>query len=366
MPRKAAEPVQEAPPETKPLPPFVGQRHVIEYFQRLGRDHLAHAYLFTGPRGVGKRTFATMLAMTLHCERPSGFPVGYDGTCGACRRAFAGSSGDTIVISEEFIRESDRLAGKGSEARKTDVMGIETSRRIIQLMHMHSYEGGRLVCIVPDFDFVTKDEVYNALLKELEEPNPGKLFLLTAERPDRVLPTIRSRLSTVRFGTLTEAEIAQQLERHYGQTQDHARVLARRAQGSLGDAIAQLDEDVQSLRQETRDWALQCLQKPKQVAVTPALSRDEAREQIIEVLRDSRLAVRDVLMIALDSEDKVLDRESIAAYRNTVKALGERAAQKAISALSAVNEAARIADETNIPPSTVLGWLQVQLRSAAA
>src|SRR5579864_7421976 len=257
MPKRREAAVQAPPPPVRVLPPFVGQQHVTDYFAKIGPRKLAHAYLFTGPRGVGKQTFARMLAMTLHCEHPSGFPLGCCGQCGACRRAFAGSSGDTIVISDEFIREADRLAGKGSDARKTDVMGIETSRRIIQLMHMHSYEGGRLVCIVPDFDFVTKDEVYNALLKELEEPNPGKLFLLTAERPDRILPTIRSRVSSIRFGPLSDEEIAQQLERHYGQTQDHARVLARRAQGSLGDAIAQLDEDVQGLRQETRDWALQ-------------------------------------------------------------------------------------------------------------
>ncbi len=221
---RTKQPEQVEPPKPRVLHPFVGQQHVLEYFRRLGPTDLSHAYLLHGQRGVGKRTFATMLAMTLHCERPSSFPTGYCGTCGACRRAIAGSSGDTIVISEEFIREADRLAGKSIE-RKTDVMGIETSRRIIQLMQMHSYEGGRLVCIVPDFDFVTNDAVYNALLKELEEPNPGRLFLLTAERPDRVLPTIRSRTTSLRFGPLSEAEIATQLQSYYGVPKARAELL---------------------------------------------------------------------------------------------------------------------------------------------
>jgi len=364
MPKRREAAVQGPPPPARVLPPFVGQQHVTDYFAKLGPHKLAHAYLFTGPRGVGKQTFARMLAMTLHCEHPSGFPLGYCGQCGACRRAFAGSSGDTIVISDEFIREADRLAGKGSDARKTDVMGIETSRRIIQLMHMHSYEGGRLVCIIPNFDFVTRDEVYNALLKELEEPNPGKLFLLTAERPDRILPTIRSRVSSIRFGPLTEDDIARQLEDQYGQNSENARLLARRSQGSLGDAISELDEEMLNLRAAARTWVLECLRKPQQITPAPALSRDQARQEIVEVLRDSRLALRDVLMLALGMDNNVLDPESLPAYQQTLSALGKTAPATLIAALSSVNEAARIADETNIPPATVLGWLQVQLRSA--
>lgn len=352
------------PPKTQLLAPFVGQREVLDYFRRVGPENLSHSYLLHGPRGVGKRTFATMLAMTLHCERPRSFPIGYCGGCGSCRRQLAGSSGDTIIISEEFIREADRLAGKSID-RKTDVMGIETSRRIIQLMHLRSYEGGRLICIIPNFDFVTRDEVYNALLKELEEPNPGKLFILTAERPDRVLLTVRSRSTMLRFGPLNENEIAGQLEAHYSVPAARAHLLARRAQGSLGDALAELDDEGSGLRDEARTWALACLRQPRLIPPTPQLPKESAREDIVEVIRDARLALRDVLMVAMGMEDLVLDRESLDDYRSTSKALGEGASAKLIAALTAVNEAARIADETNIPPVNVLGWLQVQIRSSA-
>jgi len=360
---RTKEPAVIEPPRPQPPPPFVGQHDVLEYFRRVGPDALAQAYLLHGPRGVGKRTFATILAMTLHCERPTSFPTGYCGTCGPCRRAIAGSSGDTIVISDEFIREADRLAGKSVE-RKTDVMGIETSRRIIQLMQMHSYEGGRLICIVPDFDFVTNDTVYNALLKELEEPNIGRLFLLTAERPDRVLPTIRSRTTSLRFGALSEDEIATQLQSHYHVPKERARLLGRRAQGSLGDALRELEEEGGDLRAASRAWALACLREPRRIPQTPQLSKESPREDIVEILHGARLAVRDALTVALGSGDQALDREPVDQYTKTVAALGTDAAARLIVALTSVNEAARIADETNIPPANVLGWLQVQLRSA--
>ncbi len=358
---KTKQPAVVEPTRPQPLKPFIGQQAVKDYFRRVGPHNLANAYLLHGQRGVGKRTFASMLAMTLHCERPNDFPIGYCGMCGACRRALAGSSGDTIVISDEFIREADRLAGKGVE-RKTDVMGIETSRRIIQLMQMHSYEGGRLICIVPDFDFVTNDTVYNALLKELEEPNPGRLFLLTAERPDRVLPTVRSRVTSVRFGALSEDEIASQLETQYDVPQARARLLARRSQGSLGDALAELNAE-NDLRAQARSWVLASLGNPQRISKAPELSRETARDDIVEVLRDARLAVRDCLMIALGTPEHVLDRETVDGYRKIVATLGAEASRRLIAALEAINEAARIADETNIPPVNILGWLQVQLRS---
>lgn len=359
---KTKEPQQAPPERPAPLAPFVGQPSIVEYFRRVGPDDLAQAYFFWGQRGVGKQTFAKMLAMTLHCERPSSFPLGYCGECGPCLRAIAGSSGDTIVISDEFIREADRLAGKSVE-RKTDVMGIETARRIISLMEMHSYEGGRMVCIVPNFDFVTNDLVYNALLKELEEPNPGKLFLLTAERPDRVLPTIRSRTTSLRFDALAEADIAKALVEHHDVPAERAKLLARRAQGSLGDALAALEGEGLSLYESSRDWALACIGAPKRIPQTPPLSRENARAEIIEVLRGARLAVRDALTLALGSQDRLLDAEAARSSLEAVERLGPDAARRLVNGLTAINEASRIADETNIPPANVLGWLQVQLRS---
>src|SRR5207302_2808394 len=105
-PRKAAA-IPEPPPRADRLMPFVGHAPIVNYFERVGPEALAHAYLFYGPRGVGKSTFARTLALTLHCERPVSFPTGYCGQCNACRRGLAGSSGDTIYADDDFIRLAD-------------------------------------------------------------------------------------------------------------------------------------------------------------------------------------------------------------------------------------------------------------------
>ena len=364
MPRKRAEAVVEpAPPSRTPPKPFVDQDHVVDYFRRVGPNGLAHAYLFHGPRGVGKKTFAHALAWTLHCENPSGFPVGYCGECGACRRGIAGTSGDVIIVDDEFVRAADALAG--NPERKTSDIGIEASRRIIALMQLKSYEGGRMIAIVPDFERVTGLEAYNALLKELEEPDPGKLFLITAERPEQIIETIRSRTVQVRFEAIAEKDIADYLVRHYGQAKDHAAVLARRAQGSLGDAIAELEEGAGELRERARDWLLACLRTPSRLPPMPQLEKDDretSRAQLEEVLRQARLTARDVMVLALGAKKTLFDPGSAPEYQKTIEALGAAAVQRASGALDAINEASRIAN-TNVAPATTLGWLQIQLRS---
>ncbi len=124
-----------------------------------------------------------------------------------------------------------------------------------------------------------------------------------------------------------------------------------------------MDEDGGDLRSDARAWALACVSKPRQISSTPQLAKDTARDDIVEVLRDARLAIRDALMVALGTPDHVLDREAIEEYRTAAAALGPQAPNRLTAALGSINEAARIADETNIPPANVLGWLQVQLRS---
>lgn len=356
--------VVEPPPRPDAPKRFIDHEQIVEYFRRVGRDGLAHAYIFYGPRGVGKKTFARALALSLLCEDAESFPVGYCGECGACKRGIAGSSGDIIIVDDEFVHAADALAGKPE--RKTSDIGIEASRRIIQLMSLKSYEGGsRLVAILPDFDNVTNDATYNALLKELEEPNPGKLFLITTEHLDSIIETIRSRAVLVRFDPIPDATIERELISEYKVPKTRAQEIARRAQGSLGDALSELDEASSELRQSAREWLLACLRTPGKLPPMPEFDKDErenARGQLSEVLRQARLTARDLMVTALGNNKVLLDPSAAAEYKRAVDELGATAARKAADAIDAINEAERMSD-TNIAPGTTFGWLQIQLRS---
>ena len=347
--------VEEPARKEKPFP-FVGQRHVVDYFTRLGPDRLAHAYLLHGPRGTGKRTFARMLAWTLNCENPSSFPLGFDGVCGPCVRGIHGSSGDITEVDLAFIRATD------TNDRKTDDISMAQARAIIERMQFKSYEGGRPVCIIPDFENVTQDEVPNALLKEIEEPGQQKLFLLTAEREEALLPTIRSRAVAVRFGPLGDEEIATHLETHFGEAHERAISLARRAQGSLGDAIADRSGDTAGARDAARDWLLACLASPGRLPAMPQLGKDDARAQLNEVLRQARISARDLMVSSIGGAGALFDTQAGARCADAKRAIGPAAAMKAAKAIELVRDATALAN-TNMAPATVLGWLQVQLRS---
>ncbi|HLJ82996.1 MAG TPA: AAA family ATPase [Candidatus Eremiobacteraceae bacterium] len=343
-----------------PPPPFVGQQHVVDYFARLGPQRLAQAYLLHGPRGTGKRTFARMLAWTLNCEHPTSFPLGYCGVCGPCVRGLNGSSGDILEIDVDFIQAT------ATTERKTDKLGMDQVRAIIERMQLKSYEGGRPICIVPGFDAITTEFVPNVLLKQIEEPGPQKLFMLTVEREDAVLPTIRSRCTSIRFDRLTESDITRQLIAYYDVAPDLATTLARRSLGSLGDALAERDSATSDVREAARAWVLDCLTRPDRLPLMVDFGKEAPREVLDETLRQARITARDVMLRSISGDDSLFDIAHDERYAQAQRALGRAAAERSAKALGFIDEAILMAHDTHAAPATIYGWLQVQLRSLAA
>ncbi len=181
-----------------------GQQTARETLERaLASKRVHHAYRFEGPAGVGKELAAFALAQALLCTE--GDPLGC-GVCGACRRAvtisdkppFVPLHPDLIVVEQGLYPEA--IIGRDEKSG----VSVEQIRRIV-LGHVSfaPAEGRARVFLFRRADELTP-QAANALLKTLEEPRPATHFILLTSRPEKLLPTIRSRSMLVRFGALPE------------------------------------------------------------------------------------------------------------------------------------------------------------------
>jgi DNA polymerase-3 subunit delta' len=191
------------------------------------RGRLGHAYLFTGPPGVGKRLFAAELTKALLCEHPPR-PLAACDRCAACHLCDAGTHPDVSAARTP----EDKLE-----------LPVETVREFCARLALKPSRGFRKVGVVEDADDFNEESA-NAFLKTLEEPAPGSLLLLLATTEEGQLPTIRSRCQVVRFRPLPPADVAAVLKARG--VADPARVehLVRLAGGSPGQAFALNDETV--------------------------------------------------------------------------------------------------------------------------
>jgi DNA polymerase-3 subunit delta' len=323
----------------------IGAEGPKRYFAALTRDRLSHAYLFTGPPGVGKRTFARRLAQSLLCAAPKNSVLGYDGTCASCA-LFRGENAHhpDFLEHEGILKIGDRDAAMGFYESE----GL-SARDLVRQLSLQSYSGGLRILLLGDIGFATH-EAANALLRFLEEPPRGVIMILTSAAPARLLPTIRSRAIEVRFPLLSNAEVRAILERmQYGA--EELQLAASLAGGSVTRALAVLEGEEESLRAQVVRWFFESIAgKSPQDTWATRETLDDGLETVKTLVRDWIVASRaSAPLISLDQAERLRD----------LKTIDERAA---VTLLAKLDEAQRLA-RTNVNPGMVGDLVRMALTS---
>ncbi len=205
----------------------VGQDHVTRTLANaIEQDRIAHAYLFIGPRGIGKTTLSRIFAMALNCEHgPTMQPCG---VCDNCKGIATGSDMDVVELDA------------ASNNKVEDIHGVLDQ---VQFAPTHS----RFKIFILDEVHMLSNAAFNALLKTLEEPPPYVKFIFATTEGDKVLPTIVSRCQRFDLRRISTGDIVRRLRYICNAEEIHVDddallAIARGSNGGLRDALSALDQ----------------------------------------------------------------------------------------------------------------------------
>jgi DNA polymerase III subunit gamma/tau len=262
-------------------------------------NRVAHAYIFSGVRGVGKTTTARILAKALNCAKgPTPEP---DNTCDSCREISAGTSLDVLEIDAASNRGIDQI-------------------RELREMVRYAPASSRYKVVILDEAHQLTDEASNALLKTLEEPPERVIFILATTRAEDLVETIKSRAQLFQFRSLTFKEIAGEIERIAKAEKlkidpGAVAVLARAAEGSLRDGLSLLEQAISYSGDQITDAQVREL-----LGVVAESVLDELMEAIAAQSAERALAL--VHRLIGDGQNlQHFCRESIRHVRNLLVAL---------------------------------------------
>jgi DNA polymerase III subunit gamma/tau len=278
---------------------IVGQEHVTKTLANaIQANRVAHAYIFSGVRGVGKTTTARILAKALNCVKgPTAEP---DNTCNACREISAGTSLDVLEIDAASNR------------------GIDQVRELREMVR-YAPAASRYKVVILDEAHQLTDEASNALLKTLEEPPERVVFILATTQPEDLVETIKSRAQLFQFRSLSFQEIAGAIERIAKEENlriepGAVAVLARAAEGSLRDGLSLLEQAIAYSGEEITD---------AQVRELLGVVAEDVLDELVESIASQSTERALTLVHRLIGEGQNLQhfcREAIRHFRNLLVA----------------------------------------------
>ena len=251
----------------------------IELTAQILQGRLSHALMLSGPQGVGKRWFARALVAFLLCEQRSGYACG---RCRSCQQLAVGAHPNACLLGPDGLlglaitasgqHEQGLVHWQPDADRKRRDISIEASRKLISQLTLASHYGGARTSIIDPADALNSNSV-NALLKTIEEPPPDTHLLLLSERPQALLPTLRSRCQKIAFAVPEESAALQWLQAqqpsadaallpHHGPTPALAEVhrAAERLEREFGVELDSLEAREGAERVEGRRMVLPALE----------------------------------------------------------------------------------------------------------
>ncbi|MBI5115511.1 DNA polymerase III subunit delta' [Candidatus Poribacteria bacterium] len=252
----------------------------------LEKDRVAHAYLFIGPAGVGRKLTASVLAKSLNCEKLRGHnPCG---TCSSCHLIAEGKHPDVQTI---------------MPTKRSSTIGVKQIEELLPIAYMRPISGKCKVFVLSEADRMGL-ETANKLLKTLEEPPPSTVFVLITERPESVLPTVASRCQPIKFGRLHTESVAQILVSDFHIDQERASVAASLADGQVTRGLEFADP-------KRLDTVLGLVDE-----LNTCSGKLKASDQLLEFLAEQQQSIQEEAEKKITSPD-----ESATASRSTLEDL---------------------------------------------
>lgn len=285
--------------------------------EHIARNQVRHAYLFTGPRGVGRRTLALKLAQALNCAQPPS-PGEPCEACRNCTRIERMQHPDLTVVQAE---------------QEGGVLKVDQVRELQRSLALHPYEARYRVALLLRFE-EAHPSAMNALLKTLEEPAPRVVLLLTAESAESLLPTITSRCEVLRLRPLPVEQASQGLQTRWGLPAPEAALLAHISNGRPGFA-QQLHQEPERLAQR-QTWLedqmrLLSASRVERFAYVDPLSKD--KEALRRVLLVWLSYWRDVLLTACGACAPITNLDHQEEIERLAQSVGRQAAQRSAAAI---------------------------------